>query len=216
MLIAEDIRFTYPGTARPVLEGVSLELAPGEMLAITGPNGSGKTTLALILAGLIEPQSGMVSFEGFDLFSDDGQEVARCKIGFLFQDPADGILTTSVEREIAFGPENLAMPTPELRLLVDSLLDEFDLRSERSRPVEELSGGGVERCALAAAVATRPSLLILDEPDSFLDFAGKRRFWAEIERLRDSGTAMVFITQSVAAAGGFSRKRCANSRYRTS
>jgi len=201
MLIAEDIRFTYPGTARPVLEGVSLELAPGEMLAITGPNGSGKTTLALILAGLIEPQSGMVSFEGFDLFSDDGQEVARCKIGFLFQDPADGILTTSVEREIAFGPENLAMPTPELRLLVDSLLDEFDLRSERSRPVEELSGGGVERCALAAAVATRPSLLILDEPDSFLDFAGKRRFWAEIERLRDSGTAMVFITQSVAAAG---------------
>ncbi|RKZ29004.1 hypothetical protein DRQ36_09580 [bacterium] len=196
MLKADNITYTYPGAEKPAIENISLELGFGEMLAITGPNGSGKTTLAMVLAGVIRPDSGMVTLFDSDLFSEKGRALARKKIALLFQDPQDGILTTSVEREIAFGPENLAFSQDKLRGLVGGLLHDFGLTEFRSRPVEELSGGGVERCALAAAVATDPAIIILDEPDSFLDFSGKRRFWKEIDRLRAAGSAIIHITQS--------------------
>ncbi len=201
MLIAKGISFKYPGAEKSVLSDISVGIAPGEMLAIRGPNGCGKTTLAMILAGIFRPDSGSVTLDGIDLFSPEGQKLARSKIGFVFQDPQDGIITTSVEREIAFSPENLGVSADEMRRIVDNLAGDFDLKENLKRPVEELSGGEIERCALAAAVAIEPSVLILDEPDSFLDFEGKRRFIKEIERLKTRDTAIIHITQSGAAAG---------------
>jgi len=198
MLTAHEISFSYPEGPQ-VLRGISLELRSGEMLTITGPNGCGKTTLALILAGIIPPDSGELRFKDVAVFSDDGQALIRRELSLLFQDPEDGILTTSVEREIAFGPENHGIPTDHIRAIVDDLASKFGLTPVLRNSTEELSGGELERCALAAAIATQPSVIILDEPDSFLDYDGKHRFWEEIEKLKSAGTAIVHITQSETA-----------------
>jgi len=197
MLIrAENIEYTYPGNERCALKDVNLTIDSGEYIVITGNNGSGKSTLALVLAGVIEPDSGNVFLDGKNIFSHDIDENWRSDIGFLFQDPREGILGTSVERDIAFGPENLALPLDRLRKKVDELVERFGLQDYRKSPVEHLSGGMVERCALASAIATDPRIIILDEPDSFLDFEGKIMLNEEISKLLDSGKAILHITQS--------------------
>lgn len=196
LLSAKNIVFSYPNTNEPALSEFSIDLFPGEMLGVSGENGSGKTTLALILAGILQPNAGNISFFDTDLFSEEGQKIARKKIGFIFQDPACGFLTTSVEREIAFGLENLAVPHPKLKDKVDEYLRKFDLEKFRKEPFGNLSGGMMERLAIASATAMEPSLLILDEPDSFLDYKGKVRLWSEIKSLRKRGVSIVLITQS--------------------
>ena len=196
-LRAENISFRYPGSEELVLAGADLMIHPGEMLAVIGGNGSGKTTLGLILAGAIQPESGDM-YINEKRIEDPGE--LRRRAGYLFQDPEDGFLATSVEREIAFGPENFGVDTPEIRRRVDELARDFDLAKIKRDSVAELSGGQMVRCALAASMAVRPRLLILDEPDSFLDFEGKRLFWRKVCELRRQGISIVHITQSTAAA----------------
>ncbi len=195
LLSVNDVSYSYPNSDRAVFDGLDLRISAGEMVALIGPNGAGKTTLAMIIAGMLPPDRGTILLDGADIY-DDGYVARPGEVGFLYQDPADGILTTSVEREIAFGPENACVPTAEIRRIVEKLSSAFGLERALKKVIEELSGGNIERCALAGAMSTNPRLLILDEPDSFLDFEGKRRFWREIDELRRAGTAVLYITQS--------------------
>jgi energy-coupling factor transport system ATP-binding protein len=205
LLEAKSISFSYSGNKTPVLDGLDLNISSGELVALIGPNGSGKTTLAMILSGMFEPDSGEVLLDGSEIY-DESYIPRAGEVGFLYQNPSDGILTTSVEREIAFGMENACVPSGEIRRRVDRFAAAFGLEDALKRSVEQLSGGNIERCALAAAMATEPKLLILDEPDSFLDFEGKLRFWRMVEDLEASGTAIFYITQSIAGASRADRK----------
>ena len=146
-----------------------MDIHPGERLAIIGPNGSGKSTLARCLNGLFQPQSGRVLID--DLPTDDPQALfsIRQRVGMVFQNPDDQLVSTSVEAEIAFGLENIALPTDEMHRRVDEMLRVFHLESYRHHPPHYLSGGEKQRVAIAAAVALRPNYLVLDEPTSLLD-----------------------------------------------
>ncbi|HHS50056.1 MAG TPA: energy-coupling factor ABC transporter ATP-binding protein [candidate division Zixibacteria bacterium] len=199
LLDIKSVKYSYPNSAAPILDCVDLQISAGEMVALFGKNGSGKTTLALIAAGIIAPNEGSVLFSGQDIFADD-YHATPGEVGFLFQDPSDGIIATSVEREIAFTPENAQYAEQDIRTIVNQTAEDFRLSSVLRKNIDELSGGMLERCALAGVMAGTPSLLILDEPDSFLDAEGKRLFWKRIIELKQSGTAILFITQNTKVA----------------
>ncbi|HDR91354.1 MAG TPA: ABC transporter ATP-binding protein, partial [candidate division Zixibacteria bacterium] len=200
MLSLRDIRYTPPSADKPLIEGLSFDVASGEYISVIGPNGSGKTTLALIIAGVIRPESGVIEYDGRNYSSGENLDFLRRDVGFLFQDPEDGILTTSVEREIAFGPENHGVPSEEIKLKIHDLAEEFNLREILNKPLDELSGGELERTAFAGAISSNPKILILDEPESYLDFEGKVRLYSEIDRQRRKGTSIIHITQCLRAS----------------
>ncbi len=200
MLSLRDIRFTHPSADKPLIEGLSFDIASGEYVAVIGPNGSGKTTLALIIAGIIRPDSGVVEYDGRDYSSGENLDFLRRDVGFLFQDPEDGILTTSVERELAFAPENHGFAPEIIRERIRELAVEFGLGKILQKPLDELSGGELERTAFAGAISSNPKILILDEPESYLDSSGKVRLYSEIDRQRRKGTSIIHITQCLRAS----------------
>ncbi len=200
LLELSEVSFSYNGSVKPILHGLDLKVRGGESIAILGANGAGKTTLAMIIAGVLKPDSGKVIYCGANIF-DEAYRAKAGEVGLMFQDPADGILATTVEREIAFTPENAQLPAERIRAIVDGLARDFDLLGDLRKNIDELSGGSIERCALAASMAADPRLLILDEPDAFLDVEGKRLFWEKIDGLKRAGTAIIYITQSVESAG---------------
>lgn len=157
------------GNAVYVLENIDLTISKGEAIAIMGPNGSGKTTLVRCLNALLLPTTGSVIIDG--LRSDDAKNLLaiRKKVGLIFQNPENQIVSTSVEREIAFGLENIGVPVAEMQRLVDEMLVRFDLINYRKFPPYLLSGGEKQRLAIASVMAMRPEYLILDEPTSLLD-----------------------------------------------
>jgi energy-coupling factor transport system ATP-binding protein len=166
-----DITYTYSSTepAAQVLKGVSLTIAPGEAIAVIGPNGSGKTTLARCLNALLIPTSGTVRVDGLDSREPLNWRAIRRQVGMVFQNPDNQIVSASVEREIAFGLENIGMPTDEMRARVDAMLEKFDLQRYRHKSPHYLSGGEKQRLALAAVLAMNPLYLVLDEPTTLLD-----------------------------------------------
>jgi len=172
MIQIENLSFTYSdeGTvSRTILDNVSLTIKPGEAVAIMGPNGSGKTTFARCLNGLLLPASGTVLIDGLDTRVQAQLPEIRRKIGMVFQNPDNQIVSATVEREIAFGLENLGVPCAEMHEIVDNMLTEFNLQSYRLHAPHYLSGGEKQRLALAAVMAMRPRYLALDEPTSLLD-----------------------------------------------
>ncbi|MCK5832688.1 ABC transporter ATP-binding protein [bacterium] len=199
LIDVSDVRYSYLADEIQLLRGIDLKILPGEMVSLYGANGSGKTTLAMIIAGIIRPNSGEVLFDGQNIF-DEHFYFNPGTVGFLFQDPSEGIIATSVERELAFTPENARIPSVEIKNIIMNVARDFGLESSLKKNIDELSGGNLERCALASTVALKPRLLILDEPDAFLDYEGKRLFWRKIGELRDSETAILYITQSETSA----------------
>jgi energy-coupling factor transport system ATP-binding protein len=159
------VSFTYPGSAIPAVDGVSLRLETGSLVALVGPNGSGKSTLAKIAAGLIAPQAGEVRVANAG--SAPGS-ISR-RVGLLFQNPDEQLLASSVVRELAWGPENLALPPDEMELRVRAGLERFGLTGMAELPPEALSDGQKQLTALAALMVIEPDFLILDEATAFLD-----------------------------------------------
>ncbi len=198
MLKAEDICFSYRPeneAAREVLRGVSLQLLPGEWLALLGPNGSGKSTLARQLNGLLLPDSGRVCVDG--LYTDDAKDLwrLRAQVGFVFQDPDRQIVGVTVADDIAFGPENLGLPREEIAERVEEAAAATGISELLSRSPHQLSGGQKQRLAIAGALAMRPSYLVLDEPASMLNPSGRRELLALLEKLRrERGLGIVYIT----------------------
>ena len=173
MIHFEHLSYTYPGAALPALQDISLMLPDGELILLIGASGSGKSTLLRCLNGLVPHFSGgalrgNVRVEGLDPVAATPRILSR-HVGFVFQDPEAQFVTDRVEDEIAFALENAAMPPQEMRVRVEETLDLLDLTPLRDRPLKTLSGGERQRVAIAAALALRPSILVLDEPTSQLD-----------------------------------------------
>jgi energy-coupling factor transport system ATP-binding protein len=178
------------------LEDVSLQLKEGESVAIIGSNGSGKTTLAKLLSALILPKSGEVKVDALDTKDQNSQRLIRQKVGMVFQNPDNQLVSTSVEREIAFGLENLALPYDEMKERVGWALEYFHLERYKNHPPHKLSGGEKQRVALASVLSMQPKYLILDEPTSLLDPQGKREILNSIPKLiQEKHVTVIHITQ---------------------
>ena len=193
----ESFSFAYPGGV-PAVRDVSLELAPGEVVALLGPSGSGKSTLLRALAGLVPHFhggrfSGRVVVGGLDT-RVHGPAALAGTVATVFQDPENQIVMTRVENEVAFGLENLGVPPGEIWARVEAALGQVGVADLASRRTTELSGGELQRVCLASALALEPQLLLLDEPTSQLDRDGADAFLSAVEA---AGCAVVICEQRV-------------------
>ncbi len=168
MIELHDLSFSYPGH-EPILHGLNLTFAAGSHVALSGPNGAGKSTLALLVKGLLGPDSGELLVDGMAAVDEKTRDMIMRRVGLVFQNPENTFVATTVERELAFGLENLGVDPAEMRARVDESLERFDLARYRFKNPSQLSGGEKQRLALAAVMIMRPSHLILDEPTSLLD-----------------------------------------------
>jgi energy-coupling factor transport system ATP-binding protein len=176
---------THEGSRR-VLADISFEVADGEFVALMGANGSGKTSLARCLNGIYLPTSGEVSVNGLDTRDVKALPEIRRRLGLVFQNPDNQIVAPTVEREMAFGPENLGVPRPEMHRRVDLLLKLFRLEAYRQQAPHLLSGGEKQRLALAAIMAMQPRHLVFDEPTSLLDYESRCQFLKLMAQLATS------------------------------
>ncbi|MBN1466738.1 ATP-binding cassette domain-containing protein [candidate division KSB1 bacterium] len=188
MINIEHISFAYPShgdTARNILRDVSVNIQPNESIAIMGHNGSGKTTFARCLNGLLIPTSGSVVVDGLNTAEQKNLAGVRRRVGMVFQNPDNQIVSTTVEREIAFGLENLGISYERMHAIVDEMLLKFNLGKYRLHPPHYLSGGEKQRLALAAVMAMRPLYLVLDEPTSLLDPTNRKEILTIVKSLHD-------------------------------
>jgi len=201
-LHAEDVSFAYVGAARAALRHVDLGVSPGEVVLVTGASGCGKSTLALALCGLIPSRvhgelRGRVTFGGATLSGLKPHEAAQF-VGMVFQNPNLQLINQTVQSEVAFGPENLALPQPEIAARVEECLAVTGMAGMRKAAVVTLSGGQKQRTAIAATLAMQPRVLVLDEPLSDLDPVGAQEVLATLRRLaRRGGTGVVIIEHRV-------------------
>ncbi len=200
MLEFEQVTYSYAGPEAPALTDLSLQLRPGEVLAVLGANGSGKSTLVRLTDGILLPDSGSVRVDGIDTRDADRHWDVRSKVGLVLQDPDNQIVGTVVEEDVAFAPENLGLPREELRRRVDDALAAVGLAEFAAREPHLLSGGQKQRLAIAGALAMDPAYLVLDEPTSMLDPRGRADVLAIIGRLRDAGRGIVHVTHHLADA----------------
>lgn len=198
----EHVTYTYPGAPRPALDDVSLRIDPAEVILVVGGSGSGKSTLLRCLNGLVPHFhggvfAGRVTVDEFDTRTARPHELAR-RVGLVFQDPESQSVMTTVEREIAFGLENLGVENRAITRLVEEALISLDLSHLRHATLATLSGGELQKVALAAVIATQPHLLLLDEPTSQLDPVGSEELLATVRRLsEDTGATIVLAEHRV-------------------
>ena len=184
---AKDLTYTYPGGTKPAIEGISITIERGEFVILTGPSGCGKTTLCRCFNGLIPhfyggKLEGDVVVADLKVVEHSIYELAR-HVGFVFQNPENQLFALSVEKDVAFGLENLAMPRDEMRKRVDWALQMTDIEELSERPPNELSGGQQQRVAIACVLAMQPDVMMLDEPTSFLDPVGAQKIFEVIDEL---------------------------------
>jgi energy-coupling factor transporter ATP-binding protein EcfA2 len=170
---SNHLSFTYTGASKPSIEDISIGIAPGEFVVLTGPSGCGKTTICRCLNGLIPnfysgDFAGELIVDGMSVKQHTTAELAP-HVGMVFQNPENQLFSLSVERDVAFGPENLGLSREETRKRVDWALDVTGISRLKDKPPYELSGGQQQRAAIAAVLAMQPKVMILDEPTSFLD-----------------------------------------------
>lgn len=192
-----DFSYGSAGGTR-ALAALDLALEPGEMLGVLGANGSGKSTLALLTNGLLLPSAGSVTVD--DLSTADAETLfdLRSRVGLVFQRPDDQVVATSVEDDVAFGPENLGLERAEIRRRVDTALADVGLIGLERREPHLLSGGQKQRLAIAGALAMQPRYLVLDEPTSMIDAAGREEVREVLARVRENGRAIMLITHDIA------------------
>ncbi len=196
LLHAKDLRFAFDGASEPAVDGVSLRLGEGEVLAILGPNGAGKTTLLHLLNGILRPQSGQLYLEGQDLSARPRSQISRV-VGLVpqFEHVA---FEYSVEEYVLMGRAPhlgmLELPTPSDRRLAVESLNQLGLLALRHRSMLELSGGERQMVVLARALAQQARLLLMDEPLAHLDLSNKGRILGVIRQLSVAGVTVVFTT----------------------
>ena len=198
MIRIEGLTFYYSDTTHPALRDISLEIGEGEFVLVAGPSGGGKSSLGRSLNGLIPhfyggKIYGRVLVSGLDTLKHSTKELAT-KVGFVFQDPENQLVSLDVEREIAFGLENLAFPRDLIVKRVEESLDTLGIANLRYRQLSGLSGGEKQEVAIASVLALHPSVLILDEPTSELDPKGAEEVLSIITRLNDElGLTVILI-----------------------
>jgi len=191
------IQVSHIAARNQVLRDASFDLAPGERLALVGANGSGKSTLLHAIVGLQSIEGGSVRVDGLNPFDREQVQRVRRRVGYVQQRPDDQIVATSVEDDVAFGPENLGLPLGELRVRVDEALARVGLTGLEQREPHTLSGGQKQRLVIAGALALRPNYLILDEPTAQLDPQGKADVLAVLAKLQKQGTGILQVTHDL-------------------
>jgi len=195
---AKDLTYTYPNATKPAIHDVSLRIEKGEFVILTGPSGCGKTTLCRCLNGLIPhfyqgELKGEIKVVGLNVAEHPIYELAL-HVGLVFQNPENQLFALSVEKDVAFGLENLGVPREEMRKQVDWALETAGIYDLRERAPHELSGGQQQRVAIASIIAMRPDIMVLDEPTSFLDPLGARKIFEVIDELNKSlGMTVILV-----------------------
>ena len=179
---------------KTALDGVSFDIEKGSFVAVVGMNGSGKSTLAKCLNGLLIPTSGSVKVDGFDTADDSAIWDVRRRVGMVFQNPDNQLVSSIVEDDVAFGPENLGLDPAEIRRRVDYALKRVGIYEKRNRGVHMLSGGQKQRIAIAGAIAMRPDCIVFDEPTAMLDPKGRENVMSIIRDLNADGITCILIT----------------------
>jgi len=202
-----DVGYEYRTAERPVaaLRGVSTTLSPGELVCVLGPNGSGKSTLARLANGLLRPGHGSVIVDGIGTDDRSREWDVRSRVGLVFQNPDNQIVGTTVEEDVAFGPENLGVEREVMRERVTRALETVGLAGLEQREPHTLSGGQKQRLAIAGALALSPAYLVLDEPTAMLDLQGRTDVLEVLGALRDRGAGIMHITHHLADAAAADR-----------
>ena len=202
-LVVEFTQLTEDGietAGKRAIKGISLDVQKGSFVAIVGMNGSGKSTLAKCFNGLILPTSGSVTVDGMDTRDDSKLWDIRRRVGMVFQNPDNQIVSSIVEDDVAFGPENLGIPPEEIRDRVDQALKQVGMYEHRLKGAHMLSGGQKQRIAIAGAVAMRPECIVFDEPTAMLDPKGRERVMSIIRQLNSEGITAILITHFMSEA----------------
>ena len=210
LITTENLSFTYPASgerlALPVFENLNLEIAEGSFTAVIGPNGCGKSTLAKHFNAVLLPSGGKVWVAGLDTSDEEKLLEIRRTVGMVFQNPDNQIVANVVEEDVAFAPENLGVPSAEIRQRVDDALKTVGMYEYREHAPHLLSGGQKQRIAIAGVLAMEPRCIVLDEPTAMLDPRGREEVVSTITRLnRERGITVVLITHHMSEAVGADR-----------
>ena len=199
MIEAKNLAYTYPGVddtpGVAVFEDLDLRVEEGEFVAILGTNGCGKSTLAKHFNCILLPTGGKVWVCGMDTADEDRLIDIRRRVGMVFQNPDNQIVANVVEEDVAFGPENLGIASPEIRHRVDRALKQVGMYEFREHAPHLLSGGQKQRIAIAGVIAMEPRYVVLDEPTAMLDPKGRREVMETVLRLnREKNITVILIT----------------------
>lgn len=204
MIQFENVTYRHPGTPSsdaPALDDLTVTIKRGEWVAIVGANGSGKTTFARHCNALLLPTIGKVTIAGLDTLERSNHTRIRSQVGMVFQNPEDQIISSVIEEDCAFGPENLGIPTREIQERVSRSLNTVEMYEQRMRPPHLLSAGQMQRVALAGVLAMQPDCIIFDESTAMLDPRGRLEVINTMRLLHERGITVLFITHFMEEAG---------------
>ncbi len=194
----ENLKFAYEAEEGQeqtfALDGVNLDIHKGEFVAIVGRNGSGKSTLSLNMNALLLPTEGKVYVDGMDTADESMIWEIRKRVGMVFQDPDNQLVSSIIEDDVAFGPENLGLPSEEIRKRVDEALKAVEMYDYRKKGPHLLSGGQKQRIAIAGVIAMRTECIVFDEATAMLDPLGRKGIMSIIKKLHSEGHSIVLIT----------------------
>jgi len=201
LIDVKNLTYSYTtddGKFEEVLKDVSLTIEDGEFVAVLGHNGSGKSTFAKHLNAILLPMGGKVYIDGVDTSDEQCLWDIRSKVGMVFQNPDNQIVASIVEEDVAFAPENLAIPPDEIQERVDNALEAVGMLEYRNHSPHMLSGGQKQRVAIAGIIAMKPKIIVMDEPTAMLDPIGRREVMKTIETLNSKyGITIVLITHNM-------------------
>ncbi|MEA4869737.1 MAG: energy-coupling factor transporter ATPase [Christensenella sp.] len=201
-----NVGFQYSGSEKTALKNISLSIHQGEVVAIVGHNGSGKSTLCKLFNALLLPAEGKVTVAGMDTSREENLLEIRRRVGMVFQNPDNQLVTTIVEEDVGFGPENLGVAPAEIRARVDAALAEVEMSAYAEKASHALSGGQKQRVAIAGLLAMQPEVLVLDEATAMLDPRGREEVLSTVLKLnRERGMTVIMITQFMEEALGAHR-----------
>ena len=201
----EDLRYAYPAEEGQepvqVLKGVNLSIQRGEFVAVLGHNGSGKSTLAGCFNAIRLPTGGVCYVDMMDTRDENNTYEVRKTVSMVFQNPDNQLVATVVEEDVAFGPENLGIPSEEIRARVDEALKTVGMTAYRRHEPHRLSGGQKQRVAIAGILAMKPECMIFDESTAMLDPIGRKEIMETVTKLnREEGITILFITHDMSEA----------------
>ena len=211
LIEARNLTFTYAGREKPSIENINLSIDKGEFVILTGPSGCGKTTLCRCFNGLIPhfyngELKGEVIVAGLKVDEHPTYELA-CHVGMVFQNPENQLFALSVEKDVAFGLENLGLPREEIRKRVDWAMKMTGIYELKERAPYELSGGQQQRVAIASILAMQSEVMVLDEPTSFLDPLGAKQIFDVIYRLnRELGITVILVEHRLDLAASYATR----------
>ena len=206
MIQVQHLTYQYPEAETPAIDDLSLTIDDGQFVAILGHNGSGKSTLAKHFNGILRPTSGKVLVNGLDTADPANALDIRRSVGMVFQNPDNQLVANIVEDDVAFAPENLGVPSEEIRRRVDEALKLVGMYDYRMHAPHLLSGGQKQRVAIAGVIAMRPGCIVLDEPTAMLDPVGRREVIATVTKLcREAGITVIHITHHMDECVGADR-----------